>query len=42
LRREKKGEPATSSKAIGHALDRFIGTSEQAAELLQASTGMAD
>jgi prevent-host-death family protein len=38
LPQEGQPEPPTSSKVIGHALDRFIGTwsAEQEAELLQA------
>jgi prevent-host-death family protein len=35
---EERAKPAPSTKVIGHALDRFIGTwsPEQAAELLQS------
>ena len=38
LPHEGQAEPRTSSKVIGHALDRFIGTwsAEQEAELLKA------
>ena len=38
LPQEGQAEPPTSSKVIGHALDRFMGTwsAEQATELLQA------
>lgn len=38
LAKDERDESPSSSKVIGHALDRFIGTwsAEQAAELLQA------